>query len=478
MKLNNLIKYSVRFAFLQSILTFITIYYFDNFLISNDEFKQIIYFNLVEDIERFMPFINSNLISIDAVLVLLVFIFLIILYSTKFYTYVNELTFSVNKNLIDEYFQLYLLWATFIFTTFYVLRFQNISRWYLFLFSLFVPLLLLIFRNTELLSSLLGRSITNESFLSVNLNDDSNFRNLRIITFRNSLGNLEHSDLDDVDALIDKIDRVNKVEKINLIVLNFENKAKIKSSLEKYLIETNKKVLIISKKQPVFKNTFLFRQETINKSFFTYFNNDIQYGSKYILKRILDITLSCIGLIVFSPIMILLGLYILLIDGYPFFVKQRRVGLHGEPFNMFKFRTMKKNSHELRSTMEELNNSDGPLFKIEEDPRILNGLSFARKFSIDELLQFINVFKGDMSIVGPRPLFDDDTQLFNTKYMRRLNVLPGITGLLQINERNTSEFETWYKYDIEYIENWSLYLDFKIILKTPFALFSKKIKGI
>ena len=478
MKLNNLIKYSIRFAFLQSILTFTTIYYFDNFLISNDEFKQIIYLNLVEDIQRFMPFINSNLITIDAVLVLLVFIFLIILYSTRFYTYVNELTFSLNKNLLDEYFQLYLLWTTYIFTTFYILRFENISRWYLFLFSLFVPVILLIFRNTEFLSSLLGRSITSESFLSINLDPDSNFRNLRIITFRNRLGNLEHADLGSDVSLIDKIDKVNKIKKINLIVLNLDSQKRINPKLEKYLIETNKKVLIISKNQPVFENNFLFRQETIDKSFFTYFNNDIQYGSKYILKRILDITLSCIGLVIFSPIMILLGLYILLIDGYPFFVKQRRVGLHGEPFNMFKFRTMKKNSHELRATMEELNKSDGPLFKIEQDPRILTGLSFARKFSIDELLQFINVFKGDMSIVGPRPLFDDDTQLFNTKYMRRLNVLPGITGLLQINERNTSEFETWYKYDIEYIENWSLYLDFKIILKTPFALFSKKIKGI
>jgi lipopolysaccharide/colanic/teichoic acid biosynthesis glycosyltransferase len=379
---------------------------------------------------------------------------------------------------MDEYFQLYLLWTTYIFTTFYILRFENISRWYLFLFSLFVPIILLIFRNTELLSSLLGRSITSESYLSINLDPDSNFRNLRIITFRKSLGNLEHSDLGDDVSLINKIDKVNKIKKINLIVLNLDSQKRINSKLEKYLIETNKKVLIISKKQPVFTNNFLFRQETIDKSFFTYFNNDIQYGSKYILKRILDITLSFFGLVLFSPIMILLGLYILLIDGYPFFVKQRRVGLHGEPFNMFKFRTMKKNSHELRATMEELNKSDGPLFKIEQDPRILKGLSFARKFSIDELLQFINVVKGDMSIVGPRPLFDDDTQLFNTKYMRRLNVLPGITGLLQINERNTSEFETWYKYDIEYIENWSLYLDFKIILKTPFALFSKKIKGV
>ena len=478
MKLNNLIKYIVRFIFLQSILTFTTIYYFDNFLISNNAYKQNIYLNLVEDMQRFTPFINTDSISVDAILIILVFIFLIILYSTRFYTYVNELSFSLNKNLLDEYFQLYLLWTTYIFTTFYLLRFENISRWYLFLFSLFVPLILLIFRNTEFLSSMLGRSITSESFLSINLDADSNFRNLRIITFRNSLGNLEHSNLNETSSLIEEIDKVNKVTKINLIVFNLAVETKISPKLEKYLIETNKKVLIISKNQPTFTNKFIFRQETIDNSFFTYFNNDIQYGSKYILKRILDITLSFFGLIVFSPIMILLGLYILLIDGYPFFVKQRRVGLHGEAFNMFKFRTMKKDSHELRATMEELNKSDGPLFKIEDDPRILRGLSFARKFSLDELLQFVNVFKGDMSIVGPRPLFDDDTQLFDTKYMRRLNVLPGITGLLQINERNTSEFETWYKYDIEYIENWSLYLDFKIILKTPFALFSKKIKGL
>ena len=139
---------------------------------------------------------------------------------------------------------------------------------------------------------------------------------------------------------------------------------------------------------------------------------------------------------------------------------------------------MRMNSHELRDSLDELNQSDGPLFKIQNDPRIIDRLEFVRKYSLDELLQFFNVLKGEMSIVGPRPLFDDDTQLFNTKYMRRLNVLPGITGLLQINDRNTSEFETWYKYDIEYIENWSLYLDMKIILKTPFAIFSKKIRGL
>lgn len=478
MKLKNYLKYALRFTLLQSVLTLITIYYFNNYLISNPDYKEVIYLNLVEDIQRFFPFIKSDLISIDIVLSTLIFFFLIILYSTKFYTYVNELTFSINNNLLDEYFQLYLLWTAYIFTTFYLLRFENVSRWYLFLLSLFVPLILLVFRNTEVLSSLLGRSITKESYLSINLDENSNFRNLRIITFRKSLGNLEHKNLDQVKSLIDKIDGANKTNKVNLIVINLGIKNKMKSKLEQYLIETNKKVLIISTKKPIFDNNFLYRQEIIDKSYFTYFNNDIQYGSNYILKRIFDISLSCTGLILFLPLMVALGLYIMIIDGSPFYVKQRRVGLHGEVFNMLKFRTMKKNSHELREEMEELNRSDGPLFKIDDDPRILKNLNFARRFSLDELLQFINVLKGDMSIVGPRPLFDDDTQSFDTKYMRRLNVLPGITGLLQINERNTSEFETWYKYDIEYIENWSLYLDFKIILKTPFALFSKKIKGI
>jgi len=113
-----------------------------------------------------------------------------------------------------------------------------------------------------------------------------------------------------------------------------------------------------------------------------------------------------------------------------------------------------------------------------DDKRLLKIGKILRRYSIDEIPQFINVLKGDMSIVGPRPLFDDDTKYFDTKYMRRLNVLPGITGLLQINERNTKDFATWYKYDIEYIENWSLYLDLKIILKTPFSMFSKKIQGL
>ena len=139
---------------------------------------------------------------------------------------------------------------------------------------------------------------------------------------------------------------------------------------------------------------------------------------------------------------------------------------------------MKNDSHELRKELSNLNKRKGPLFKIQNDPRILSGLNFIREMSLDEIPQLLNVLRGEMSIVGPRPLFDDDTKMFDTNYMRRLNVMPGITGLLQINERNAVDFKTWYKYDIEYIENWSLFLDLEIILKTPFAMFSKKIRGI
>ena len=128
--------------------------------------------------------------------------------------------------------------------------------------------------------------------------------------------------------------------------------------------------------------------------------------------------------------------------------------------------------------MKSPSQENSPLFKLDADPRIIKGLAFLRKYSIDELPQLLNVIRGEMSLVGPRPLFAEDTEYFDKNYMRRLNVLPGMTGLLQINDRNTDDFRIWYKYDLEYIENWSLYLDLKIILKTPLSLFSSKVKGL
>ena len=477
MKIKNLLKYFSRFLLLQISLTLITIFYFDNFLIWSPEFKYEIYLNLIEDKNRFLPFVSDSLITVDGVLAGLIFLFLIIIYSTTFYTYVNELSFSMNRNLLGEYFQIYLLWTSYLLVSFFILRFNNLFRGNLLIFSFLIPLVLLIFRNTEFISSLLGRSVTNETFITFNLDDSSRFRNLRIMTFRKNIGSFFVSEEKFENDIMNIVDSENKKKKINLIVIE-SSISNFSEEFEKYLINLNKKVLIISGKKIQFNNNFLYREELIDKFRLVYFNNDIQYGSKFILKRVMDIVFSFILIILFSPFILIISILIFAKDGNPIVIKQNRVGLHGDQFDMLKFRTMKNKSHERREELSELNKSDGPLFKIENDPRILNGLSFIREMSLDEIPQLINVLKGEMSIVGPRPLFDDDTKLFDTKYMRRLNVMPGITGLLQINERNATDFQTWYEYDIKYIENWNLFLDLEIILKTPFAMFSKKIRGI
>jgi len=488
MKVNSLIKYSFRFLFLQGILTFITIYYFDNFLIPNFDlstslegwtFRDQIDANLFEDRLRFYPFIPIEYIKIDYVLGLFIFSFLIFLYSTKFYTYVNELSFSLDKNYLGEYFSIYLTWTTSLMVFVTIFRFSNlISRGYLVLFTFVIPLILLLFRNSEFLSSLFGRSVTNEKYITFNVEEDSIFRKLRIMTFRKEIESIDNINLQNADEIISKIDSINKLENINLIIINFNQETKIDKKLEAYLVDINKKILIISKNEIEFNNIFINRTENVGGYLLTYFNNDIQYGSKYILKRVLDVLVSLISMILLSPIFIFVYLYILYLDGRPVIIKQNRVGLHGLQFKMFKFRTMRKDAHKMRDDLEEMNKNDEVIFKIENDPRIIKGTIPLRNYSLDELPQFINVLKGEMSVVGPRPLFDEDTKLFSEKYMRRLNVLPGITGLLQINERNTDEFSIWYKYDIEYIDNWSLLLDLKIILKTPLSLFSRKVKGI
>ena len=477
MPLNKLAKYIFRFLILQGTLSVVTIYFFDNYLVWNQEFKEEIYRNIVEDKNRLLPFIQDSYISVDGLLLIIIFVFLVILYSTNFYTYVNELSFSMSRNRIGEFFQLYLLWTSYIFVAFFVFRFNNLFRGGLIIFSFIVPIILMFFRNTEFLSSLLGRTLTDEAFISFNLENTSKFRNLRILTFRKNRGNFTLSSPLNEDMIIETIDAENKKENINLIVLNL-SETSLGSTLEKYLINLNKKILLISDENMRFDSNFIYRSEILEQKYLTYFNNDIQYGSKYILKRMMDIFFSFAILLITFPVILFISGLIYIKDGRPIVIKQDRVGLHGKQFKMFKFRSMVNNSHSQRNDLKELNKGQGPLFKIQNDPRIIPGVNFIRELSLDELPQLLNVIKGEMSIVGPRPLFNEDTKTFDKNYMRRLNVIPGITGLLQINHRNTSDFKVWYKYDMEYIENWSLILDLQIILKTPFAIFSNKIKGL
>ncbi len=183
-------------------------------------------------------------------------------------------------------------------------------------------------------------------------------------------------------------------------------------------------------------------------------------------KEIVDIFLSAFIIVVLMPLLLLIALLIRLEDKGPVFFKQERVGMNGRRFVCFKFRTMIVNAEQLLDGLKEQNESDGPTFKIENDPRITKIGRLLRKTSLDELPQFYNVIKGEMSIVGPRPPLLREVKQYERSQLRRLSMKPGITCIWQVSGRNSVSFKEWMRMDLEYIDNWSLWLDVKIMLKT------------
>ena len=193
-----------------------------------------------------------------------------------------------------------------------------------------------------------------------------------------------------------------------------------------------------------------------------------------VIKRIIDIVASFIGLILLSPLILIVSMLIKLESKGEVIFKQKRVGLNGKEFYMYKFRSMVINAEELKEQLESQNELSGPMFKIKDDPRITKVGKFIRKTSIDELPQLINVIKGDMSLVGPRPSLPKEVKKFEQWMMERLEVKPGLTCIWQISGRNNIDFEDWMKLDIKYVRERSLVLDFKLIFKTIFVLFGDK----
>ncbi len=185
------------------------------------------------------------------------------------------------------------------------------------------------------------------------------------------------------------------------------------------------------------------------------------------VKRVLDIVIASLLLIIAFPIMVVTAVAIKLTSQGPVFFIQERVGLHKRRFPIYKFRTMIPDAEERLPDVAELNETDGPAFKIRHDPRATPLGGILREFAIDELPQLMNVLKGDMSMVGPRPLPMRDYEGFDKDWQRRrFSVRPGITGLWQVSGRHALSFDTWMKLDIEYIDRWSLLLDMEILAKT------------
>lgn len=192
----------------------------------------------------------------------------------------------------------------------------------------------------------------------------------------------------------------------------------------------------------------------------------------FLLKRTLDITLSLLALLVASPFMLIIAIAVKLGSDGPIFYRAQRIGRKGRTFVCFKFRTMVVNADKLKADLEHMNERKGVLFKITEDPRVTRVGRMLRKYSLDELPQFYNVLRGDMSLVGPRPPIAAEVEQYDLSHLRRLDVLPGITGLWQVEARQDPSFDSYISLDTAYVENWSLWLDLKILARTVGVVFS------
>jgi exopolysaccharide biosynthesis polyprenyl glycosylphosphotransferase len=195
-------------------------------------------------------------------------------------------------------------------------------------------------------------------------------------------------------------------------------------------------------------------------------------GIDYALKRTFDLVVSLVGLILLAPALLVIAIAVKLSSRGPVLYRSVRPGIGGKPFPCFKFRTMREHADQLQADLESLNEQSGALFKIRRDPRLTRVGRFLRRYSLDELPQLVNVVRGEMSLVGPRPLPMRDFEHLEEWHKKRYLVLPGITGLWQVSGRAELDFDDLVRLDFLYLERWSVFLDLSILLKTIPAVIS------
>lgn len=195
------------------------------------------------------------------------------------------------------------------------------------------------------------------------------------------------------------------------------------------------------------------------------------------MKRMMDYIGSGIGIIVLSPVLLVIALIIKVEDGGPVIFKQERVGYNGKHFYIYKFRSMRVDAEQLKKSLMKQNEVKGAMFKMKDDPRVTSFGKFMRKHSLDELPQFFNVFQGDMSLVGPRPPLQDEVEKYSDYEKQRLLVRPGLSGLWQISGRNNLSFSEMVELDLQYIQTRNIWIDIKIIVKTVWEMIAIKKNG-
>jgi exopolysaccharide biosynthesis polyprenyl glycosylphosphotransferase len=202
---------------------------------------------------------------------------------------------------------------------------------------------------------------------------------------------------------------------------------------------------------------------------------EISLGSLFFIKRLMDFSAALIGLLLLSPVFLLLALLIVIEDGWPVFYTQKRIGQYGRVFPFYKFRSMVRNADKIKAQLQQQNESkDGVIFKMKHDPRITRIGRFIRRYSLDELPQLFNVLIGDMSLVGPRPPIPSEVAQYTLEDRKRLDVKPGLTCIWQISGRSDIPFREQVRLDVRYIRNQGFWTDLLILLKTiPAVLLGK-----
>lgn len=192
------------------------------------------------------------------------------------------------------------------------------------------------------------------------------------------------------------------------------------------------------------------------------------------VKRTMDIAFSLLGILLTTPLWVLIAFCIKCDSKGPIIFKQVRIGRGGKPFTLYKFRSMRIGSEDEKEKLKHLSTAEGPIFKIKDDPRITRAGHFLRRLTLDEIPQLVNVLKGEMSLVGPRPPLPEEVAVYNSLQKKRLDVTPGLTCLWQVSGRSEISFAEWIQLDLYYIQHQSLLLDIKILVRTIPAVLSRR----
>ena len=199
-------------------------------------------------------------------------------------------------------------------------------------------------------------------------------------------------------------------------------------------------------------------------------NSPVSERSRMAAKRLFDVVVASVILVVLSPVLLVIAVVLLVSEGRPVLFRQQRVGRYGQPFTMWKFRTMVVDAEDHLHRLQAENERSGPLFKMAVDPRVTRIGHFLRSSSLDELPQFVNVLAGTMSLVGPRPALYEERASFTPDLLAREQMPPGITGLWQVEARTDGDFDRYRQLDLQYVDEWTLRLDLWLLIKTPFML--------